>query len=164
MTKLSSMPEYLRTIPACLAVGYFAAQPYTGFTLLFVLLFLAVFFICGSFRAWKHPEERKAFFPKAVIWALWLILASSLHLYYFESTRSAGNQAVQALVSFNAKNGHFPAKLSEADNEVAAQAKTWRVGYLNEDGKPKLIYPDTFMIFCAYMYDFEAGKWVYIPG
>src|SRR6516164_7258466 len=105
------MRPYVNSIIACLAVSLFTALPFTGLNLILVLLVLAVLFAKGLFRAWKHPEQRTVFFTKATIWSLWLAIASSIHFYYFEAARSAGDQAVQALISFKVRNGRYPNKL-----------------------------------------------------
>jgi hypothetical protein len=157
------MRKLLGTIIGCLIVGYFTALPFGGFMLLFVLPFLAVFFFRGLYLSWKDPEKRKLFFAKTVIWGLLVSAVALLHLYYFTASRSAANEAAQALVALNAKNGHFPNELREVGGDVAAHAKTWHVAFINEKGTFSLFYPATFIMFDTYNYNFEASSWVYRP-
>src|SRR5262249_48171658 len=99
--------------------------------------------------------------------SLWLGVVSAtcgLHWYYAIAARAAADEVVRAVVAYKKRTGNYPEQLQDAGVDLGPRGGPWRIGYLmGETNSPALIYPTTFTVFEAYIYEFKDSRWIFAP-
>lgn len=63
---------------------------------------------------------------------------------------------MQAVLQYQTKQGTYPSKLEETGIDAEKLRKRWRLQYWMDNGRPMLMYSDTFAPFSAHGYDFAT--------
>jgi hypothetical protein len=150
---------FIGTIVACAIVGLLTAQMHSGFLLLLFIPFFVIWLVYSVYVIWRHPAKRMTQAIKAGLWLVVIGAVLLTHWRYAKVARDAGDAAVAEIIRYKTSHGTFPATPEAAG--LKPFSKSSRVRYFLEDGKPKLFYPATFVIFDTYWYDFEKQSWEY---
>jgi energy-coupling factor transporter transmembrane protein EcfT len=152
---------FIGTAASCAVVAFFTAQVHSGFMLIFVLPFLAIWLLYSVYVVWKHPARRITQSIKAGLWLLVVGGVLLTHWHYQKAARDAADFAASAILRYKASHGSFPKTLEAAG--LKNYRKNWGVSYFLQDDRPGLFYPATFVVFDTYWYDFQHQSWVYQP-
>ena len=150
----------ITTIAGCCLLAAITTQVHGGFMLVFLLPIFAIWLIYSAFVIWRRPARRKL---QAVAVGLWVFVVGGAflaHAHYQEAARSAGNAAATAILQYKASYGVYPPSLRAAGLE----STDWGVYYDFANGTPVLFYPDTFIVFDTYSYNFKQQSWEHQPS
>jgi hypothetical protein len=154
----------IATIAACAIVAFLTWPVHGGFIVLFTLPVLAFWFPYSCYVIWRHPARRRLQTIKLCLWLIVVGGVCGLHLYYCVSARSAANDVINAVLTYKEQHGSYPPRLEVAGIALGKTGGPWRIGYvIDEKDTHALVYPTTFTVFEAYIYEFEQGRWVYVP-
>lgn len=151
--------EYKKTSILAAVVLLLALQRSSGFVLLILLPFLLIFVTYQLVRMIRKPGERKARGIRLAIWSLTFALAGSVLTYRNAASRNEADLALTRLLEYKQRTGSYPGSLGEVGLDEAKLHDKWRLRYSVKEGKPALVYPQTFMPLATYDFDFEAVKW-----
>jgi len=155
------MRAYLWASVAALIVLLFTSQKHAGFTIFFVLPVLAGWLIYNLARIRKQPERWKGLAIKTAIWLVALAIALLCQWNLARLARQDADLLVSRVLSYKAQHGVYPKDMLEAGITDPEFGRRWKLGYLIQDGRPFILYASTFVVFDAYIYDFDANQWVY---
>ena len=135
-------------------------QPFCGFMLFLVLLFLLPWLVASLWIGFRHPEQRARRASQAAIWLCSVSLIVGMHVYRATSARDQAQLLVEKVIAYRQSHGRYPAT-AQALGYSDKQLRELFVmgGYFLTDGKPYLFYASTYMPFESESYDFALRQW-----
>lgn len=155
-----SKPKHplLRTVIAALVLGAMFQMNMAAVGLVYVGLYLLLWIPVSLYQMVRKPEIRKVQSLKIGIWFLMIAVVLGIHQFRKVNTRNFANSLVQKIEGFKKQQGRYPDSLEEVGiSQTELDKAIVRPRYSNQ---PRLYYPDTFMIFHVWRYDFEKHEWV----
>jgi hypothetical protein len=154
----------ITTVLACAIVAFLTWPVHGGFIVFFVLPVMAFWVPYSCYVMWRYPARRRL---RAIQLSLWLLVVGTtggLHWHYSASARSAADAVVKAVLTYKELRGSYPLRLEDAGVVLGKSGGVWHIGYVvDERNTHSLVYPTTFTVFEAYSFEFEQGRWVYLP-
>jgi hypothetical protein len=164
-TAKPSLRALIGTVLGCAIVSVVTWPVHGGFILWIAALPLGIWFAYSGYVIWRYPSRRRLQTIEVILWLGVIACASALHRYYSVTARAEANQIVQAVSAYKRQHGVYPELLKDAGIALDERGGRWHIGYLVNDDRTShsLFYPTTFTVFEAYSYEFEQGRWVYLP-
>lgn len=152
----------LAALIGCALVATLTATRSGGFILYLVAPFLLTWFIYSACVSWKRPEQRRLHAILAGMWLITITGIALLHVHWYRAARSSAETIVRAVETYKNQFGIYPATVDAAGIDLEPNGGEWRIFYSIREGKPSLMYWDTFEIFSTYQYDFDQRIWIHL--
>jgi len=160
----SKLVGLLGTGVACGVTALLTWPVHGGFMIWFTVPFLLYWLPRSAYVIWSDAGRRRIQIVKVGLWLSVVATTCGLHWYYARAARAAADGLIESIVAYKARTGNFPDRLQDAGIALDPRTGPWHIGYLvSEEKKHVLIYPTTFTLFEAYIYEFEEGRWVFNP-
>lgn len=156
--------ENLSTVAPAIGLVVCTAPVHFGFFAAILAPFFALYFLYSVFIMSRKPEQRRVRVRRIAVWLLAFTTVAACHWYWFHESRIEADALAGAVLSYKDRMGSYPKNLAEIGIDEKVFGHPWMLGYTFRDGQPFLIYSATFIIFDAYIFDFESRQWRYNAG
>jgi energy-coupling factor transporter transmembrane protein EcfT len=151
--------SYIKTVILAVIVLFFTVQKDYG-PLALMLFFIFIFVLLYNLiQMARKPAERKLRGIRMAIWLVVLSVAMAVQSHRANGTKEEADKAVKTVLDYKARTGAYPAGLKDAGLDEVALERDWEIRYFMRDGKPVLVYSDTFMPLTTNDYDFDKRAW-----
>jgi hypothetical protein len=156
-----------RRIRNALFIGiflYVTCTPHGGFIAFVLVPFFACAWLIDLIVMFRRPEQRARRAERVLTWVLAFCVTGAVNLYWFHESRTYANNVASAVLTYRARNGSYPTDLQQTGIRPERAFQKWMLVYgVTADGKPGLSYAVPYIGFDMYDYDFETGRWQYLP-
>lgn len=155
------------TIFFCVLLGGLSSLNLFGALLSLIVFFVSIYVLISLFMLLFKPKSArqkgiKQLAVVAVLWFMTCAMSYAIHTYKRNQRKVVAENVIKKVQHYKIQHGHYPHVLSETamDTTELKNLHAHRIIY-RHDGKPGLMYRDTFMMFSTYHYDFENQEWEY---
>jgi hypothetical protein len=151
---------YSITLFCAILIAALGCQKAGGLTFPVISPFLAVWFFWRLFSSSWRPGTLRPHLINTAIWLPGIFLILVLQHHYAITARRNADHLLALVNQFQQQHGQYPINTEQLDNPAF---KTHRgmsePSYLNNQGRPVLMYASTFMPFSIYQYNFSHKQW-----
>ncbi len=158
--------EHTKKLLPTLILATFAAlwmsYPYQGFMAFLLIPAVAFLSVTRISQAMKYPDTRRLQVSRVAIWLTSVVVVFTIHHIRAEQWRETADRVANEINEYAAREGHCPESI---DRWITpGDAKTIHLIYACYDGKPGLIYMDSFEAIARYYYRFDQRAWEWNSG
>ena len=127
----------------------------------FVLIFLIPSCLRSLYVIFIKKKEKQVRCLQLLLWFIACVAVIVHHVYLYHSTRDFADKVAIEIIQYKQKHGDYPANIAEVGYKKEDFKPYWLHYSYEADEDPFLIYAATWIVFDAYIYNFETNTWKY---